>query len=1006
MQKKKSARADVAKLCRQAEEALGVTEEKYRLMVDNAAEGIVVTQDGILKFVNPPVAHLIGCSIKKLISRPFVDFVHPDDREMMMGHHIRKLSGEEKHGIYAFRFIDKDGNIRWIENNSLAITWEGQPATLNFLSDITKRKRAEDALKESKSTIQALIDATPEPALLVDTKGTVLAINEIGAQRMGKSKDGIIGANAYDFFPPDVAKNRVEKLKRVLASGKPLCFADEHSGRHYYNSLYPVFDADGIVDKVAIFAQDLTMQHQNELALRDSEEKYRKLFENESDAVMVFDAETRQFEDANRSTLNLFQYSKEEFLALKVEEISAEKEKTKMNVQKIINEEPYPKQEPLRYFLKKDGTIFPGEVSAAIFISNGRKKIIGAVRDITERIRAEEALRESEERYRHLVDCARDIIYTVSSDATILSMNPAIENMTGWSPSECTDKHLASFVHPDDFPLAMEMGQRALQGDKPPIHEVRLHSKSGKYVLGEFSIAPFIQRGSVVGILGVGRDITIRKKLEKALKNQANRLFERVKELNCLFGISELLEKPGHSLDQILQGIVDLIPLGWQYPEITCAKLDLHEKMYATKNFKETIWKQACDIQVHGDPAGTLKVCYLEEKPSRDDEPFLKEEKKLLKSIAERVGKIVERKQTHEALQESEQRFKSIFENAPIGFYRTSPDGRILDANPALIQMLGYSCFEELAAVNLEIHGYHPQYPRHQFRERIERDDEIKGMESLWKKPDDTLVYMRENAIAVRDENGTVVCYEGTIEDITDQKEAEEQVHALTQQLMQAQESERRMLSRELHDTVAQDLSVAKMESDLIYGELLNDRLPEAQRIQEISGALQKTILGVRNMAYDLRPPGLEKLGLVETIYQFCEDFTQMWGVPVDFQSVGLKNLKLDYGIQINLYRLVQEGLSNIRKHAAAGRVTLKLAAAFPSIILRVEDNGRGFDVQKRAAAAGQEKRMGLRSMQERVTLLNGQMKLQSKPGQGTKVTIKLPFVEKNSGAKENHLNR
>jgi signal transduction histidine kinase len=216
---------------------------------------------------------------------------------------------------------------------------------------------------------------------------------------------------------------------------------------------------------------------------------------------------------------------------------------------------------------------------------------------------------------------------------------------------------------------------------------------------------------------------------------------------------------------------------------------------------------------------------------------------------------------------------------------------------------------------------------------------------------------------------------------------------------MQAQESERQMISRELHDTVAQELSAAKMECDLIYNDLLNDRLPEAQRIKAVSVELQKTISGVRNMTYDLRPPGLEELGLVETIYQFCEDFTQMWGVPVDFQSAGLKSLKLDYGNQINLYRLVQEGLTNIRKHAAAGRVKVKLAAAFPNIFLRIEDNGRGFDVQKRAAAAGQEKRMGLRSMQERVKLMNGEMKLQSKPGQGTKVSIKLPIVEKKSGA-------
>ena len=256
------------------------------------------------------------------------------------------------------------------------------------------------------------------------------------------------------------------------------------------------------------------------------------------------------------------------------------------------------------------------------------------------------------------------------------------------------------------------------------------------------------------------------------------------------------------------------------------------------------------------------------------------------------------------------------------------------------------------------------------------------------------------------DDNGKVVAVIEHFRDITDQKQAEVHIQTLTHQLMQAQESERQMLSRELHDTVAQELSAAKMEFDLIYNELLNNRPLEAQRIKGAVGTLQKSILGVRNMAYDLRPPGLEKLGLVETVYRFCEDFTQMWGVPVDFQSAGLKNLKLDYGNQINLYRLVQEGLTNIRKHAAASRVTVKLTAAFPNIFLRIEDNGRGFDVQKRAAAAGQEKRMGLRSMQERVKLLNGQMKLQSNPGRGTKVSIKLPIVEKKNGAQENHLNR
>ena len=358
------------------------------------------------------------------------------------------------------------------------------------------------------------------------------------------------------------------------------------------------------------------------------------------------------------------------------------------------------------------------------------------------------------------------------------------------------------------------------------------------------------------------------------------------------------------------------------------------------------------------------------------------------------IRDIDEQKRAAEALHKSEKRYRDLFNSIPIGLYRTTPEGTILDVNPAMLDILGYPNRDGLLQLK-SLETYIDPEDRKQFQHRLEDKGFVHDFTVQLRRHDGTGVWVSINTSIVYDPDSQMTYYEGAMADISDRKASEERIHKLSQQLMQAQEDERQLISRELHDTVAQDLSVAKMECDLIYGDLLNNRKPEAQRIKVISGALQKTIWGVRNMAYDLRPPGLEKLGLVETIYLFCEDFTQRWGIPIDFRSAGMKGLQLDYETQINLYRLVQEGLTNIRKHADASEVTLKLVAAFPNIILRIKDNGCGFDVDARAAATGQEKRMGLRSMQERVTLMNGELKLQSKPGQGTKVSITLPFSRK-----------
>ena len=141
----------------------------------------------------------------------------------------------------------------------------------------------------------------------------------------------------------------------------------------------------------------------------------------------------------------------------------------------------------------------------------------------------------------------------------------------------------------------------------------------------------------------LNKEIVERERVEQALRRQANELRERVKELNCLYGISNLVEKPHILLGEIFQGVADIIPPSWQYPEITCARIILENQEYRTQNFRETVWKQTSDIVVHNQRIGTVEVYHLEEKPEIDEGPFIKEERQLINAIAKRLGHLYER---------------------------------------------------------------------------------------------------------------------------------------------------------------------------------------------------------------------------------------------------------------------------------------------------------------------------------------------------------------------------
>ncbi len=250
--------------------------------------------------------------------------------------------------------------------------------------------------------------------------------------------------------------------------------------------------------------------------------------------------------------------------------------------------------------------------------------------------------------------------------------------------------------------------------------------------------------------------------------------------------------------------------------------------------------------------------------------------------------------------------------------------------------------------------------------------------------------------VPIKNKTGDIESFIQVARNITDHQEAKKHIHRLSHELIKAQETERKMISRELHDSVAQDLSASKMTCDMILKgpPELPDKIKE--KMNKISDELQKTITAIRDLSYELRPVSLDQMGLTETIFQFCEEFSEKTGLSTDFTSAGMDAVDLDFDTEINLYRLIQEGLNNIRKHAEASDVTIRLAAAYPNIILRIIDNGKGFDVKERLANALSEKRMGLRSMEERVRLLQGRLEIHSKPAKGTKVIIMIPQQEKN----------
>ena len=390
------------------------------------------------------------------------------------------------------------------------------------------------------------------------------------------------------------------------------------------------------------------------------------------------------------------------------------------------------------------------------------KSAVHIVRDITQQKKVEESLKGSEEKFRSIFKYANDGIAYLDSFGRILDVNEKVEKIFGGSRSELINKHFTKLgiLSIKDIPKYIRMFQDILKGKMANV-TVPITNKEGREVFLECSASLIKPDGESARIMVIARDITERRKAEEEL---------RIKDKAISTSINAIAIA---DLDGNLTYVNNAFIKMWGYNEIG-------EVLGKTANH---FWQTPERLE------GRMKAFrhgggWIDEVPAQRRDGSLFAVQLSTSVILNQLGKpcnimtsfidITERKKAEKKLRESEERYKSVFENTFIGLYRTTPDGRILMANPALIQMLGCSSFDELAERNLEEGGFEPYYPRSQFKQLIESGGRIDGFESAWYREDGTVLFVRESARAIRDNDGNILYYEGTVENITERKKAEE----------------------------------------------------------------------------------------------------------------------------------------------------------------------------------------------------------------------------------------
>lgn len=525
------------------------------------------------------------------------NLIHLDDRPRILDRVRKHQKGQTLLYQADYRLRTKGGGWHWVLSCGRISQRDSEGKPLRMMGvflDINEHKRAEEKLLESREATTSLLNAFTDVVALVDTDGIFLEVNEAMARRFQKNAETLIGLSLSDLLPPEVKKQRKAYMDEVLCSGEPVRFEDEREGTRFDNVFYPVFNTQGDVTRVAVLARDITEHRRTEKSLKESEERYRTLFETMVLGVVYQNAEG-EITSANPSA--------EKILGLSSEEIEGRNS-----------------MDPRWKTIREDGSEFPGEthpsmealrtgrpvkdVTMGVFNSlenNYRWINVSAIpqfkpgeerphqvfttfNDITDQKRTDETLRQSEERYRSVYDTAPLAFVIWDRDCRVTGWNERAEKIFGWSREEILGQNFFEFLIPESArPRIEDVVNALLKGEIEPDVVNENLTKSGQVIVCQWSNSiRYDSSGNILGVISMGYDITEKKRMEEELM--------RVQKLDSV-GI--LAGGIAHDFNNILTPILANVSIAKSYgvldPEIAELLTDAEKASLRAKSLTQQL---------------------------------------------------------------------------------------------------------------------------------------------------------------------------------------------------------------------------------------------------------------------------------------------------------------------------------------------------------------------------------------------------------------------------------